>query len=126
MAHACSDADVSPHVCSNGRLVAREKLERVVLHAILEEVFSPETLAYLFRSLMRARNWRILNRLSGKRSSRLLRARCLPRRRSASRASKLSFRHRPVPGFSSSHTLNLDALVWEASVPGITRFSLRA
>lgn len=36
-----------PHICSNGRLVAWEKLERIVLDAIFEEVFSPETLAYL-------------------------------------------------------------------------------
>lgn len=38
-------ANRGPHVCSNSRLVVRERLERTVLDAIFEEVFSPETRA---------------------------------------------------------------------------------
>lgn len=40
-------ANRGPHICSNSRLAARDRLERIVLDAIFEEVFSPETLAYL-------------------------------------------------------------------------------
>lgn len=38
-------------VCSNGRLVKRDRLEEVILRLIFEEVFSPETVAYVSRKV---------------------------------------------------------------------------
>ncbi len=49
-----ADADRGPHVCANSRLVAREHLEKVVLNAIFEEVFTAETLAYLSQKVNEA------------------------------------------------------------------------
>jgi hypothetical protein len=40
-------ANRGPDVCANGRLVARDRLERIVVDAIFEKIFSAETLVYL-------------------------------------------------------------------------------
>lgn len=45
--YACSfNRNRGPHVCPNGKVVRREKLERL-LDVIEQEVFSPESVAYL-------------------------------------------------------------------------------
>ncbi len=36
-----------PEACSNSRLVKRDRLEEVILHLIFNEVFSPDTVAYV-------------------------------------------------------------------------------
>jgi hypothetical protein len=40
-----------PEICSNGRLVHRDRLEDTVLQLIFEKVFSPETVAYVSRKV---------------------------------------------------------------------------
>lgn len=46
--YACSGhANRGPAICSNSRLARRDRVENAVLQAVFEEVFSPETLAYL-------------------------------------------------------------------------------
>ncbi len=47
-------ADRGPYICTNSRLATRERLEQVILKAIFEEVFAPETLVYLSQKVNEA------------------------------------------------------------------------
>lgn len=47
-------ADRGPSICSNGKLVRRDKVEEAIIRLVSEELFSPETLAYLTDRVNRA------------------------------------------------------------------------
>jgi site-specific DNA recombinase len=49
-----SNSNRGPHICPNGRLVRRDRLEDTFLRLIFDEVFTPETVAYVSRKVNEA------------------------------------------------------------------------